>query len=142
MVGLLVDGFIEGSMCYNMRILYIVLATVLLAACNSNGPQIFTVEGNFKNAAGKKIMLAELPFSQPQRLVLDSATLDSSGYFSLSTLQSQEGMYQLFLENGPGILLVNDTTHIVLKVNADSLGSYSVENSKASQSIKSFKKWD
>jgi thiol-disulfide isomerase/thioredoxin len=120
-----------------MRILYIVISSVLMVACNSNGPQNFTVEGSFKNAAGKKIMLAELPFSQPQRLVLDSATLDSSGKFKLSTLQSQEGMYQLFVENGPGILLVNDTTHIVLKANADNLGFYTVENSKASQSIKS-----
>ena len=112
-------------------------ACMLLLACNSNGPKKLNVKGTFTGAAGKKIMLAELPFNNPQRLVLDSATLDSSGNFSLHTIQQQESMYQLFIQNGPGILLVNDTTNIVIHANIDSLGKYNVENSKASKSIKS-----
>jgi thiol-disulfide isomerase/thioredoxin len=119
-----------------MRVLLIVLASFLLAACNSQEQQEFTVEGTYNHAAGKKIMLAELPFNQQQRLVLDSATLDSTGTFSLSTLQTQEGLYQVFVENDPGILLVNDTTVIFLHANADSTGFYKVENSAASRSIK------
>ena len=84
---------------------------MLLAACTSSSPEKMLVEGNFTGAAGKKIMLAELPFDRPERMVIDSATLDSSGRFSLSAIQQQEGMYQLFIENGPGILLINDTNH-------------------------------
>jgi peroxiredoxin len=120
-----------------MKHILISFSIFLLAACGTNEPQYFTVEGSFTHAAGKKIMLAELPFNQPQRLVLDSATLDSSGKFKLATLQTQEGMYQLFVENGPGILLINDTAHIILNANADSLGAYHLQNSKASQSLKS-----
>ena len=120
-----------------MRYLLVVLSFVMLVSCTNNAPSTLTVSGTFTGVAGKKIMLAELPFTQPQRLVLDSATLDSTGKFSLHTLQSQEGMYQVFVENGPGILLVNDTSDIVLHVNIDSLGSYKVQNSEASKSIKS-----
>jgi thiol-disulfide isomerase/thioredoxin len=119
-----------------MRVLLIVFASFLIAACNNQEEQKFTVEGTYIHAAGKKIMLAELPFNQPQRLVLDSATLDSTGKFKLSTLQTQEGLYQLFVGNDPGILLVNDTTDILLHANADSLGFYKLENSPASGSIK------
>ncbi len=109
----------------------------MLLACNNDGPEKLNVKGTFTGAAGNKIMLAELPFNNPQRLVLDSATLDSTGNFSLRTIQQQEGMYQLFIQNGPGILLVNDTNDIVIHANIDSLGKYNIENSKASRSIKS-----
>ena len=122
---------------HSMKHILIVFSIFLLAACNNNGPEKLTVKGTFTAAAGKKIMLAELPFNSPQRLVLDSATLDSSGKFRLSTIQQQEGMYQLFIQNGPGILLINDTTTIVVHANADSLGRYTVKNSEASKSIKS-----
>lgn len=108
----------------------------LLSACHKAGPGKLTVEGTFEHAIGKKILLAELPFTSPQRLVLDSATLDSSGVFRLQTIQEREGMYQLFIENGPGILLINDTSDITVHADVDSLGNYKVENSKASQSIK------
>jgi peroxiredoxin len=110
---------------------------VLLAACSSDTPEKLLVEGNFTGAAGRKIMLAELPFDRPERMVIDSATLDSSGRFSLSAIQQQEGMYQLFIENGPGILLINDTNHIIVHADAIRLNEYKVEQSKASKSIKS-----
>jgi thiol-disulfide isomerase/thioredoxin len=109
----------------------------LLLACKGNGPEILTVEGTFANAVGKKIMLAELPFTSSQRLVADSATIDSTGHFTLSTIQQQEGMYQLFVQDGPGILFINDTNHIVFTANIDSLGAYKVANSVATQSLKS-----
>lgn len=120
-----------------MKYTLISFSLILMAACSSNDPGKFEVSGSFTGAAGKKIMLAALPFNRPERLVLDSITLDSTGNFKLHTLQAQEGMYQLFVENGPGILLVNDTDHILLHANIDSPGNYKVENSKASQSIKS-----
>ena len=110
---------------------------MVLLACKSNGPQLLNVTGTFTGETGKKILLAELPFNSPQRLVLDSATLDSSGNFSLNTIQQQEGMYQLFIQDGPGILLINDTSQIEVHANIDSLGKYQVKHSEASRSIKS-----
>jgi peroxiredoxin len=120
-----------------MKYILISVVVLLSLSCNNNGPEKFTVSGTFTGVAGKKIMLAELPFNNPQRLVVDSATLDSTGKFTLSTIQQQEGMYQLFIADGPGILLINDTSDIVVHANIDSLGKYKIEHSKASQSIKS-----
>ena len=127
----------QRSEIRHMKYILIAFVLFLFVACNNNGPQKLIVEGTFTGAPGKKIMLAELPFNEPHRLVVDSATLDSTGKFSLNTVQQQEGMYQLFIQDGPGILLVNDTTHITIHANVDSLNKYKVENSKASQSIKS-----
>ncbi|MES2648246.1 MAG: TlpA disulfide reductase family protein [Bacteroidota bacterium] len=120
-----------------MKYIFFILGLFTLASCNNNGPQLLTVKGTFTGVAGKKILLAELPFNSPQRLVLDSATLDSSGNFSLNTIQQQEGMYQLFIQDGPGLLLINDTTDIEVYANIDSLGKYKVKHSEASRSIKS-----
>lgn len=108
-----------------------------LAACQSSSTERLRVEGHFTNAAGKKIMLAELPFGRPERMVIDSATLDSSGVFKLNAIQQQEGMYQLFVQGGPGILLINDTNQIVVNADAEKLQDYTVTVSKASKSIKS-----
>jgi peroxiredoxin len=120
-----------------MKHLIFGLCLILLAACKNSSPEKLLVEGNFTGAAGKKIMLAELPFDLPERMVIDSATLDSSGRFSLSAIQQQEGMYQLFIENGPGILLINDNNHITVQADVNRLNEYQVDQSKASKSIKS-----
>lgn len=120
-----------------MKNIGIVLLLALLAACKSPETEKLVVEGTFTSAAGKKILLAELPFNSPQRVVVDSATLDSTGAFTLKTIQQPEGMYQLFIQDGPGILLINDTTDIVVHADAESLNKYKVEKSEASRSIKS-----
>jgi peroxiredoxin len=89
------------------------------------------------NAAGKKLMLAELPFGSSTRIVVDSATLlDDKGFFHLQTMQSQEGIYQLFVENGPGFLLINDADKIEVEVDAQAPEKYATTKSAATAAIR------
>ena len=107
-----------------------------LSGCQQATQQYFTVEGTLTGAAGNQIMLAQLPFNRPERIVLDSATLDSSGYYKLRTQQTPEGMYQLFLRNGPGLLLINDVPATRINAQAGQIENYIVEGSPASESLK------
>jgi len=118
-------------------ILTLVLLLIIATGCQPDAAANFKVQGTFTHAAGKRLMLAELPFNLPNRMVVDSATLDSTGAFSMSAIQKQEGLYQLFVQDGPGILLINDTENITLFADAENPGTYIVKGSQASQSIKS-----
>lgn len=116
----------------------ILLAVLLVVACKSPTQKGFTTQGVFKGAVGKKIMLAELPFNAVNRIVADSVTLDSTAKFLLNTPQQPECMYQLFIENGPGILLINDVQNISIAADINHPETLAVQGSPASQSIKSF----
>jgi thiol-disulfide isomerase/thioredoxin len=115
------------------------LATLLLCslllACGTPDTATLHVQGIMKNAAGKKIMLAELPYTSNARLVVDSATLDSSGRFQLQTVQSQESVYQLFVVGGPGLLFINDVAQINIEADAADIAHYRISGSPASRSM-------
>ena len=109
---------------------------IILTACRNSEPATFTVEGSFTHTNANKIMLAELPFAGSGRVVVDTATLDTTGHFELVAIKSDEGIYQVFTENGPGVLLINDAGKITLQADANNLAAYTVTGSPASASIK------
>jgi peroxiredoxin len=114
----------------------IVLLVLVISSCKQQQNTMLVVSGKFSHAAGKKIMLAELPYASASRLVVDSATLlDSNGNFRLQSSQSQENVYQLFIANGPGILLINDADNITITADADAPEKYVVEGSPATKAI-------
>lgn len=108
-----------------------------LAACNHQTQQNLVVEGTILHAKGKQVMLAELPYASANRIVVDSASIDSSGHFRLQSVQSQQNIYQLFVVNGPGILLINDANTLQVQMDAAAPEKYVVNGSPASRSIKS-----
>ncbi len=116
---------------------WLIVAITMLGACTQKNNDQLVVEGVFTQAAGSKIMLAELPYASPNRMVLDSAVLDSTGKFHLQSVQSQENLYQLFIAGGPGILIINDANHIELQADAIHPERYETIGSPASKSIKS-----
>jgi len=121
-------------------VLVVAVALFILgsSSCMQDQTSMLVISGKFSHAAGKKIMLAELPYASASRLVVDSATLlDSSGIFRLQSSQSQENVYQLFIANGPGILLINDQDNITITADANAPEKYVVEGSPASKSIQS-----
>jgi peroxiredoxin len=113
------------------------IAAVGLAACNQNNQvPVFTVNGTFNGTNATKIYLAELPFGSTERTVVDTAMLDAKGHFELSTPSKGEGIYQLFVENGPGLMLINDADRLTVAVDAAHLEQSKVEGGKANADLK------
>ena len=77
----------------------------------------------------------EIPFTNPQPLVLDSSTLDAKGGFTLKAMANEEGIYRLVLENGPAIVLINDSKEIKVSLDVNDHRNYKLEGSPASQSL-------
>ncbi len=133
---------------------------ICLTACTNVEKGRFTVSISYKNAdkmvpqnyddnlkdsvvvvGPTHIFLEEIPYGGDMHpIILDSAVLKGKeGQFDLKGSGKEEGIYQLVVEKGPMILIIND----VLKINVDiDLGRkdnyYTVSGSEASGHLKSF----
>lgn len=112
------------------------ILTVLAIGCQQSSGDYWEIKGQIKNAAGQKIMLAELPYASMNRVVVDSTVADSLGRFSLQTLQGEERMHQLFVQDGPGFLLINDESSINFSANESSPENFTIKGSPATESIR------
>ncbi|MDE3251543.1 MAG: redoxin domain-containing protein [Bacteroidota bacterium] len=117
------------------KIIVLLSAVVLLAACQEKKYGAFTVSGQIEHANGQKVFLQELPFAEQQPIVLDSVTLKDKGMFELRGIGKEEGLYRVVIENGPDVLIVNDNKSIKLKLDVDNYRFYKLENSPASESL-------
>ncbi len=116
-----------------------VLAMVITVAisCKEKTNGSFTVNGSIANAKSSKVVLQELTWDAPQPLVVDSTTI-KDGKFELKAMGKEEGLYSLQLENGPNVLVVNDTKKITVKIDVNDFRKYTVEGSPASESLHQF----
>jgi peroxiredoxin len=80
-------------------------------------------------------LLQELPYGGEQPVILDSASLKSNGMFELRALGKEEGLYRLVIENGPDVLLVNDSKSIKVQLDLNNYRAYKTEGSPASESL-------
>lgn len=117
------------------KIIAVLSAVVLLAACQEKKYGAFTVSGQIEHANGQKVFLQELPFAEQQPIVLDSVTLKDKGMFELRGIGKEEGLYRVVIENGPDVLIVNDNKSIKLKLDVNNYRFYKLENSPASESL-------
>lgn len=117
------------------KILWLCLSSAVLFSCAEKKHGPFVVSGKILNAPEQKIYLQEIPFAGEQPVVLDSATLKTSGSFELRSHATEEGLYRLQLEKGPAILVVNDSKSIRLKIDMAHFRLYEVDGSPATSSL-------
>jgi peroxiredoxin len=119
------------------RIFLFAMVVTIAISCKEKTTGAFTVNGTIANAKGSKIVLQELTWNAAQPIVVDSTTI-KDGKFELKALGKEEGLYSLQLENGPNVLVVNDTKKITVKLDLNDFRKYTVEGSPASESIHQF----
>ncbi len=121
------------------RLVIIAAAGCLLIACQPKKFGAFTVSGKIEHAsASATVYLQELPFDGKNPVVLDSASLKSSGDFILRGMGKEEGLYRLMVQYPGGlsnITLVNDNNDIKVKLDINNYRAYTVEGSPASESL-------
>jgi peroxiredoxin len=120
------------------KLLFILSCLVVFSCKNENSTGTFTVTGEIKNAEDQKIFLEEIHFSQDPAIVLDTVLLQK-GKITLNSIGSEEGLYRLRLENGPGYIFINDKDVITFTADATDDGYKSQTfNSSANISLKKF----
>jgi len=116
--------------------LLLVVAATLSSCQPGTDPKTFEVSGTFTNTVSKKIFLAELPFGSNQRTIVDTASIDAKGNFTLQTISKGEGMYQVFIENGPGLMLISNADKIELNADGKNIAAYTTPGSKVNEDLK------
>jgi peroxiredoxin len=115
--------------------LFIIILAVSILGCKQKKGGGFVVSGKIENAPGKKVMLMELPYTNTQAVILDSSSLGKSGAFTLRGRANEEGIYQLIIENGPEIVLINDNDRIKVDLDVSDYRNYKVEGSPATEAL-------
>ncbi len=93
------------------------------------------------NVSNPRFVLEEIPYGTDQHpILLDSiAVTGKEGKIVLKGNGAEEGIYQLMVENGPIVLLINDAEQIDVDLDLSKKDNYySVKGSEASQHLKEF----
>jgi len=146
----------------NRRLLVsaVILAALGLASCKDQQKGAFTVHISYKNAdkmipqnydntlrdsvvpvGPTHVYLEEIPYGGDMHpILLDSFTLKGKdGQFDLKGSGKEEGIYQLVVEKGPVVLIINDVEKINLDIDLSKKENYyTVSGSEASEHLKSF----
>ena len=113
----------------------LVLFALLAISCKEKKNGAFVVTGNILNAPGKKILLMEVPYNGPEPLIIDSTKLSKDGSFTLRANANEEGIFRLVLENGPDVILINDSKTIRVNMDVNDYANYEIKESAASKSL-------
>ncbi len=131
--------------------------TILAGGCDHKPKGSFVVKLRYKNAdkmsvppsdsnrrgaaSAPRVVLEEMPFGKNGRpVLLDSAVLNGKeGSIELKGNGREEGIYQVVVENGPLLLLVNDASAIDVETDlARRDNAYTVNGSDASSKLQNF----
>lgn len=128
------------------QITVVMLVLFVLTGCKEKTKGRFEVAVNYKNAASMmqpnlRILLEEIPYggnAAPQ--ILDSAGLkENNGTITLKGNAKEEGVYQVVIENGPSLIIVNDADKITIDLDISKRDNYyTVTGSPASQQLREF----
>ncbi len=138
----------------------VVVFALCFTSCNPKTKGGFTVSVAYKNAdkmipqrydgnpadtvvavGPVHIMLEEIPYGgDGQPVLLDSAVLKGTeGKIDLKGNGKEEGIYQLVIEKGPVVLVINDVEKINVVLDLSKKDNYyTVSGSEASEHLKSF----
>lgn len=129
-----------------LKITSIILIAFLFVQCRGKEKTTFTVTINYKNAdklssQPVRILLEEVPYGRDSRsIVLDSGALTGkNGTLLLKGNGKEEGVYELQVQDGPILLLINDEADITVDIDLTKKDNYySVSGSPASSDLKTF----
>ncbi len=137
----------------------ILITSTFFIQCWEKGNDTFSVTVNYKNfdkmmprdsmgrvllgtpVKSARIMLEEIPYGgEMTPVILDSSTMNGKdGKLVLKGNGKEESIYQLIVENGPLLLLINDTKNINVDLDLSKTDNYyTVSGSAASNQLKDF----
>lgn len=121
------------------------VAVFVMASCNNDNKNYFTISGKIINGTDKMLYLEEVPIGTLRPIIIDSATLKEDGSFSIKTETAESAIYSLRFPNGmyPVASLINDVPAVNIEVEMSKKNNmfpdkYEVKGSPASESIKTF----
>ncbi|MFY7964147.1 MAG: peroxiredoxin family protein [Chitinophagaceae bacterium] len=119
------------------RFVFYILIISFCVGCNQQNSNTLVVNGTIKNSHKNKITLISFGGTNSP-IVLDTATLDSKGNYSLKSLTNDEELYAIKVDSMQEIWFVNDTKKITINADLKEYKSYKTVGSSASQALHQF----
>ena len=123
------------------KIVFPGLLLLLLAGCENKEKGSFTVSGTLINPPSKVVYIEENKITSGEKILKDSANIGMDGKYSLKVQATEEGVYNLRLQNDapPFATIINDA----FKINVDAdfnkqFDFYNVTGSKDSKAIQDY----
>ena len=123
----------------------IVISTLLFSCKDKEGDKALEVKGKITNNSATTIYLEELPMATMQARVVDSATVEKDGTFSLEAGEGESSVFNLRLDKSqyPFAAVINDSKKVEVNVtfnkdNKEFPEKYEISGSDASQQMKDF----
>ncbi|HEU4858604.1 MAG TPA: TlpA disulfide reductase family protein [Chitinophagaceae bacterium] len=123
------------------KIILPVLLSLLLAGCQNKDKGSFIVSGTLRNASSKMVYIEETNITSGEKKVKDSSAISSEGKFSLKVEATEEGVYNLRLQNDapPFATIINDASKITVDADFNKqFDFYTVSGSKDSKAIQDY----
>lgn len=119
------------------KIVLPVLLALMMAGCKEKSTGSFTVSGSLKNSPAKIVYVEETVVATGEKKLKDSSVIAADGKYSMKIPASEEGVYNLRLQNEgyQFATIINDAPNIT--VNADFSNQYDFYNVSGSPSSKS-----
>ena len=114
--------------------------TVMLAACETKKDS-FTVSGTLRNPASKVVYIEETNIATGEKQIKDSVTISDNGKFSMNVETTEEGVYNLRMQNEAAqfATIINDGSKINIEADfSKRYDFYNVSGSAASKSIQDY----
>ena len=123
------------------KIVFPGLLLLLLAGCENKEKGSFTVSGTLINPPSKVVYIEENKITSGEKILKDSANIGMDGKYSVKVQATEEGVYNLRLQNDapPFATIINDASKI--NVDADfnkQFDFYNVTGSKDSKAIQDY----
>jgi peroxiredoxin len=123
-----------------MKKLFSILMALSFFSCKEESEADFQVEGTVKNIEAKTIYLEETT-TDGNPVIVDSASVNKNGEFTLASNTKKETLYSLRLDaqHFPFVSLINDSKKITVTADFNKAEDfYTVSGSKASTELKDF----
>lgn len=118
-----------------------VFVCCLWAACKQPTQQAYTVSGKLANTDAATVYLEENSPGAAQPVIVDSAVIQKSGTYQLSTLAKGETLYNLRLSDAryPFVTFVNDSKAITIDADfKNAADPYTIRGSEGSEALKTY----
>lgn len=122
----------------NKLIALLLFVPLLFSACTEEKEAVitgFTVSGTLTNAAGiRQVSVQEL--TQTGLIMLDTATLDATGKFTLNGQLKEKSFCILRFEKGDVVLLIDTNANLQVNLDVNKIEQYTVEGSAENQELR------
>jgi thiol-disulfide isomerase/thioredoxin len=135
------NRIMKGTFSFKtIHILLFCFLALICFCCGKEEPSKTKVIFHIHHAYGHKVFLQTVPYTDEKPVTVDSATVKSGNdIIELFIPKGEERPYRVrIFESRIDILVINDSPAITVEANIFKPSEYTVKNSKATQSVKSF----